>query len=150
MQTAKEIMSRELITVSPETPVEELASLLWEKKISGVPVLEEDGTLFGVVTESDLIDQAKKVHIPTAINILEAVIFLDRGGKVEEELRKMAGSKVRDICATSPKIVAPDTPLDEIATIMAEEHLHTLPVLDQGKVVGVVGKGDIIRTLAKR
>ncbi|MDZ7642258.1 MAG: CBS domain-containing protein [Desulfurivibrio sp.] len=148
MKTAREIMSREIVSVPPEMPVEELASLLWEKRISGAPVVDGDGRLVGVVTESDLIDQAKKFHIPTAITILEAVIFLDRGKKVEQEVSKMAGSRVKDICASEPVTVNPETPLDEVATIMAEKHLHTLPVLEEGKVVGVIGKTDIIRTLS--
>lgn len=149
MQSAKDIMTRAVITVAPAMPVERLASLLWEKRISGAPVVDDQGRLVGVVTESDLIDQTKKVHIPTAITILEAVIYLERGRKVEEELSKMAGSTVSDICTKDPATVGPDTPLDEIATIMAEKHLHTLPVMDNGKLVGVVGKADIIRVLIK-
>ncbi|MFH7325593.1 CBS domain-containing protein [Desulfurivibrio sp. C05AmB] len=149
MKCAQDIMTTEVITVSPEMPVEELAALLWEKKISGAPVVDEAGNLLGVVTESDLIDQAKKLHIPTAITILEAVIFLERGRKVEEQVSKMAGSKVKDISAGKPVTVNPDTPLDEIATIMAEKQIHTLPVVDQGRLVGVIGKADIIRTLMR-
>lgn len=147
MQVAREIMSREVITVDPEMPVEQLAALLWEKRISGAPVVDAGGKLVGVVTESDLIDQAKKLHIPTAVTILEAVIFLERAKKVEQELSKMAGSRVKDICTPDPVAVTPDTPLDEIATIMAEKHRHTLPVLEDGRLVGVIGKTDIIRTL---
>ncbi|ADH84954.1 CBS domain-containing protein [Desulfurivibrio alkaliphilus] len=150
MQLAKDIMTAEVITVSPDLPVEKLASLLWERRISGAPVVDEQGELVGVVTESDLIDQAKKLHIPTAIAVLEAVIYLERGRKVEEELNKMAGSTVKDICTTKPATVAPDTPLDEIATVMAEKHLHTLPVMDRGKLVGVVGKADVIRALINK
>lgn len=142
-------MSREVVTVGPEMPVEKLAALLWEKRISGAPVVDEAGRLVGVVTESDLIDQAKKLHIPTAITILEAVIFLERAQKVEQEVNKMAGSRVRDICTSNPVTVTLDTPLDEIATIMAEKHLHTLPVMDNGRLAGVIGKSDIIRTLAR-
>lgn len=149
MQVAQEIMSREVVTVGPEMPVEKLAALLWEKRISGAPVVDEAGRLVGVVTESDLIDQAKKLHIPTAITILEAVIFLERAQKVEQEVNKMAGSRVRDICTSNPVTVTLDTPLDEIATIMAEKHLHTLPVMDNGRLAGVIGKSDIIRTLAR-
>ncbi|HET98378.1 MAG TPA: CBS domain-containing protein [Desulfurivibrio alkaliphilus] len=149
MPVAREIMSREVVTVGPEMPVEELAALLWAKRISGAPVVDGEGRLVGVVTESDLIDQAKKLHIPTAIAILEAVIFLERGRKVEQEVSKMAGSRVGDICAKNPVTVAPDTPLDEIATIMAEKHLHTLPVMEHEHLVGVIGKSDIIRTLAR-
>ena len=150
MQNAKDIMTSEVITVSPEMPVEQLAKLFWEKRISGAPVMDGDGKLVGVVTESDLIDQAKRLHIPTAIAVLEAVIYLERGRKVEEELNKMAGSTVNDICTHEPATVAPDTPLDEIATIMAEKHLHTLPVMESGRLVGVVGKADIIRALTAK
>lgn len=149
MQCAKDIMTSQVITVDPELPVEKLAALLWEKRISGAPVVDDKGKLVGVVTESDLIDQAKKLHIPTAITVLEAVIYLERSSKVEEELHKMAGSTVKDICTPKPATVAPDTPLDEIATIMAEKHLHTLPVMDNDRLVGVVGKADIIRALIK-
>ncbi|TBV79631.1 MAG: CBS domain-containing protein [Desulfobulbaceae bacterium] len=149
MQCAKDVMTTEVVTVSPEMPVEELAALLWEKRINGAPVVDEAGRLVGVVTESDLIDQVKQLHIPTAISIFEAVIFLDRGRKIEEEVKKMVGRKVLDICTTKALSVDPETPLDKIATIMAEKHVHTLPVLEDGRLVGVVGKADIIRTLVK-
>lgn len=149
MLTAKEIMTTEVVTVDPQMPVGELATLLGEKKISGAPVVDQSGKLVGVVTESDLIDQAKKLHIPTAITILDAVIFLESARNVEREVQKMAGARVGDICTTKPLTVGPDTPLDEIATIMAEKGTHTLPVLADGRLVGVVGKSDIIRTLAR-
>jgi len=149
MLTAKEIMTSEVVTVDPQMPVGELATLLGEKKISGAPVVDQSGKLVGVVTESDLIDQAKKLHIPTAITILDAVIFLESARNVEREVQKMAGARVGDICTSDPVTVGPDTPLDEIATLMAEKGIHTLPVLADGKLVGMVGKTDIIRTLAR-
>ncbi|MCK5071595.1 MAG: CBS domain-containing protein, partial [Desulfocapsa sp.] len=65
----------------------------------------------------------------------------------EAEMKKIAATKVAEICSSSPKTVAPDTPLDEIATIMAETNVHTLPVLDDGELVGIIGKKDIIKTL---
>lgn len=150
MLTAKDIMTSQVITVSPTLPVEQLAALLYEKKISGVPVVDEDNSLFGVVTESDLIDQTKKFHIPTVISILDSVIFLDKEDKVEKEIKKMTGQTVKDICTTSPETITEETRLDEIATIMAEKQQHTLPVLKDGQLVGVVGKSDIIRTLIKK
>lgn len=149
MLTAKEIMTSEVVTVDPRMPVGELAALLGEKKISGAPVVDQSGKLVGVVTESDLIDQAKKLHIPTAITILDAVIFLESARNVEREVQKMAGARVGDICTSDPLTVGPDTPLDEIATLMAEKGIHSLPVLADGKLVGMVGKTDIIRTLAR-
>jgi CBS domain-containing protein len=148
MQTAKDIMTTKVITVRKDTSVKELAEILWQNKISGAPVLDENGKLFSVVTESDLIDQRKKIHIPTMISILDSVIFLESSKKTEKEIKKMAGNTVKDICAAELVSVSEDTGLDEIATIMSEKNLHTLPVVKDGELVGVIGKSDIIRSMA--
>ena len=78
MQKAKDIMTSEVITVSPETPVIELAKVLASNNIGGTPVVDNSGGLLGVVTENDLIDQKKKIHIPTVVNILDSVIYLEK------------------------------------------------------------------------
>lgn len=148
MLTAKDIMTTNVITVRQNTSVNELAEILWKNKISGAPVLDETGKVVSVVTESDLIDQKKKVHIPTMISILDSVIFLESSKKTEKEIKKMAGNTVQDICAKDFVSVAENTGLDEIATIMSEKNLHTLPVLQDGELVGVIGKSDIIRSMA--
>ncbi len=148
MTTAKDIMTAEPITATPDMPVKKLAELLWRKRISGVPVVDDSGALLGVVTESDLIDQTKKVHIPTMITILDSVILLESQDKMKKEISKMAGTTVGDIYCRELVTVEDSTPLDEIATIMAEKKVHTLPVVADGHLVGVIGKSDIIRTLA--
>jgi len=148
MKKASEIMTKEVITVSPETPVQQLAQILSSNGISGAPVVDSAGTLLGVVTESDLIDQNKKVHIPTVVSILDSFFFLENPEKMELEMRKMAGATVADIYTTSPITVSEDTPIDEIATIMSEKNIHTLPVVTDGQLKGVIGKKDIIKTIA--
>ena len=147
MLTAKDIMTYEVITVEMQTTVKELAEILWKNNIGGAPVLD-DGNVVSVVTESDLIDQNKKLHIPTMINILDSVIFLESSKKTEKEIKKMAGNTVRDICSGELVYVSEDTGLDQIATIMAEKNVHTLPVMRDDKLVGVIGKSDIIRSMA--
>jgi len=147
MQYAGDIMSTDVITVSPETTIQELAQLLSSHRISGVPVVDASGNLISVVTENDLIDQTKKVHIPTVVTIFDSVFYLENPDKMEKEMKKIAGYLVKDICADSVISVKEETPLDEIATIMAEQHVHTLPVIKDGELVGVIGKKDIIRTL---
>ena len=149
MLQAKDLMSANVIAVTSDTAVRELARIFSENRISGAPVVDGGGKVIGVVTESDLIFQNKKVHIPTALAILDSFIFLEAPDKMERELRKMAGSTVADICTADPVTVVQDTPVEEIATLMAEKKVHTLPVLDEnGQLVGVIGKSDIIRMIA--
>lgn len=150
MLKAKDIMSHEVIVVNESDSVRELAVTLITHKINGVPVVDDTNKVVGVVTESDLIFQNKKIHIPTAVAILDSFLFLERPNKMEAEMKKIAGSQVSDICSYEIVSVTPETPLDELATLMAEKRVHTLPVLEKGELVGVIGQTDIIRTIAQK
>lgn len=144
-------MTSEVITVRKDMPVSDFARLISEKRISGAPVVDEDGNLVGIVTENDLIDQAKKVHIPTVMALFDSFVFLENPDRLEKDLKKMSASTVGDICSSDLVTARMDTKVDELATIMAEKKVHTLPVLDEeGNMVGVIGKSDIIRTIAQR
>lgn len=147
MKKAADIMTTDVITVEKETTVVELANLLATHNIGGTPVVDGKGRLLGVVTESDLIDQKKKVHIPTVMTILDSVIYLESPERMEKEMLKMAGSSVGDIYTENPETVSEETTIESIATIMSEKNIHTLPVMRGEALVGVIGKGDIIKTL---
>ena len=149
MLTAQDIMTKEVITVKKDMSVRELAQLLSDKKISGVPVIDDQDNLVCIVTENDLIDQAKKIHIPTVMALFDSFVFLENPDRLEKDLKKMSASTVGDICTGEVITAKTDTPVDELATTMSEKNAHTLPVLDQdGNMVGVIGKSDIIRTIA--
>ena len=147
MKKAIDIMTKKIVTVEKETTVTELAKLFAQHNIGGILVVDSKGKLLGVVTESDLIDQNKKVHIPTVITILDSIIYLESPEKMEKEMLKMAGVTVGDIYTKNPLTVSEDTSLEDIATIMSEKNVHTLPVMRDSELVGVIGKGDIIKTL---
>ncbi|HBG19084.1 MAG: hypothetical protein A2X81_19600 [Desulfobacterales bacterium GWB2_56_26] len=147
MQKAIDIMTKNVITVTPRVTVTELALLLASHGISGAPVLDETGRLIGMVTENDLIDQKKKLHIPTVVTILDSVFYLENPDRVGKEMKKMAGVTVQDIYTPKPVTVSEETTIDEIATIMAEKKIHTLPVMRGEALVGIIGKRDIIKTL---
>lgn len=148
MKTAKEIMSREVHSVTEATPIDELAKAFIEKGKSGFPVLDCEGNLVGVVTESDLIHQNQRLHIPTAVTLFDAVIYLGSSKKLEDEVRRMAATVVGEIMAKNPTTVAPETPVNEVAALMAEKHFYTIPVVDGGALVGIIGKLDVVRSMA--
>jgi CBS domain-containing protein len=101
----------------------------------------------GIVTENDLINQNKRLHIPTILRLFDAFIPLGTS-KLESEIRRMAASTVEDIYAKEVVTVDEETPIENIATIMAEKKIHLLPVLKEGKLVGIIGKKDIIKGLS--
>jgi CBS domain-containing protein len=148
MLKARDIMTRDVITVRPETTVEELARLLIEHKISGTPVIDKDGRLVGIVTENDLITQNKRLHIPTIIRLFDAYIMLG-SGRMEEEIKKMAATTVGEICTRDVVTVTEDTSIEEIATIMSERHIHLLPVVRDERVVGIIGKADVVGAMTR-
>lgn len=149
MKTAKDIMTKEaIVTVKKETTTEELSKLFIERKIHGVPVVDDDNKVVGVVTENDLIEQQKNLHIPTVISLFDAVLFIESEKKFEADLKKLTGSKVEDIYSKSVVSVSPDTEVGDIATLMTEKNIHTIPVVEDGNLVGIIGKVDLIRSMS--
>jgi len=147
MLQAKDIMTRDVISVDRQTPVKELARLLVENNISGVPVIDADGALRGIVTEKDLISRDKKLHLPTVVTLFDAVIYLESEKHFKEDLKKLAASTVEDIMTSKVVTISEETSVREIATLMADEGKDLLPVLQAGKVVGIVGKADVVRSM---
>lgn len=148
MLKSSDIMTQSVITVKKETSVKELASILTGHNISGAVVVDNEDKVIGIVTESDLIFQNKKLHIPSVVAILDSYFFLENPDKMEQEIQKMAGATVGDIFSNEVITVQENTSIAEIATIMSERHVHTLPVLKDNILVGVIGKKDIIKTIA--
>ncbi|MBF0178731.1 MAG: CBS domain-containing protein [Magnetococcales bacterium] len=141
---AKEIMVREVITAPPDMPVRELARLLTEQKISGVPIVEEN-RLLGMVTEGDLVARVKIIHPPFVVTILDAMIPLLGERRYEEDLRRMAAAVAADIMTTELDAVDEETELEEVATIISDRRVPLLPVLRGEELVGIIGKRDVIR-----
>lgn len=149
MITAKEIMTKDVITVTEDTTIKTLSELFIKHKVNGFPVLDNDGQLVGIVTEKNLIERNKNLHIPTVIALFDAVIYLESGKKFEEEVKRFNATRVKDICTSDVVTVSPDTGFDEIASMMAEKGVHSIPVVDGKKTVGIIGKLDIIKGLAQ-
>lgn len=149
MQTAREIMTTEIITVKKETSLRELAELFTTYRIGSIPVVDDNGNLVGIVSESDLVERDKNFHIPTVISLFDWIIYLESEKKFEKELKKITAQTVGDIYTGEVATVSPDTPVNDIADIMSNRKIHSLPVVEGDKMVGIVSRIDVIRTMIK-
>ncbi len=145
---AKEIMRKKVITISKDASIEELSDLLVDKKISGVPVLDENGKMAGIVTEGDLIFRDSDLHFPKYFKLLGSIIYLESLNKFQKNLKKYLGTKVEDVMTTKVKAVKEDTPLNEIANLMIKYNVNRVPVLDEkDDLVGIITRADIVKTM---
>ena len=147
MLKVKDIMTTEVITVSPETEIVQVTKLLLENRINGVPVLDETGKLVGILCQSDLIAQQQKIPIPSFFTLLDGLIPLISEKQIDKQVRKIAAVTVAEAMTPNPVTVQPDTNIEEVAALMVDRNFHTIPVMDEGELVGIVGKEDILRTL---
>lgn len=147
MLKAKDIMTKELITVSPETEIVHATKLLLENQINGVPVIDETGKLVGILCQSDLISQQKKLPVPSFFTFLDGLIPLTSMKQFEKEVQKIAAITVSQAMTPNPVVARPDTGIEEVAALMVDSGFHTIPVVDKGALVGIVGKEDILKTL---
>jgi CBS domain-containing protein len=145
MKTVADIMTKDVVTVTRETTVRELAQIFESRHFGSLPVVDGTGCLTGIVTASDLIEQGRSLHIPTVISLFDWVIPLEGERSLERDLQKMTAQTTGEICATDVITVAPSDPVSKAADTMSNHKLHALPVVEGNKLVGMVSRIDIIR-----
>ena len=146
--TARDIMQAEVVTIGPDATVRELADLLATRKISGVPVVDGEGTVVGVVTEGDIVLQDAGLHFPHYIQFLDSTNYLESVSKFEERFRRTFGTKVADIMSAEVVTVAPDASVYDVATMMADRDVNRVPVLELGRLVGIITRADVVKAIA--
>lgn len=144
-----DIMSSKVVSVNPDTTVRDVARLLVDNAIDGAPVVNASGRVIGVVTESDLIVRNANLHFPRFLQILDARIFVENPRHFEEETRKMLGTTAADVMSSPAIVVGPDDDIEQAATLMLEKHVHALPVVASGKLVGIVSRSDLVKLMAE-
>ena len=149
--TAKEIMNKKVITIKKDASIRELSELLVNNNISGVPVLDENGSLAGIVSEGDIIVQNSDLHFPRYFKLLDEIIYLESLNKFKMSLQKHLATKVEDIMTVKVKTTGEDTPINEIADIMLDSRVNRLPVMDKkNKLVGIITRADILKSMVTR
>ena len=147
MLKAADIMSRTVHSVTPETTVDDLAKRFIATGVSTLPVITHDGKLVGIVTETDLVEQDKPLHIPTVIALFDWVVYLESEKNFRDEVSRVTARTVQEICTAEVVTCSPEATTAEVAALMTENKVHLIPVIANGQVVGVVGRHDIIRSM---
>jgi CBS domain-containing protein len=149
-KSVAEVMTAHPITVSPQTPLSDAIKIIAEKRISGMPVVDDNNRLVGVISESDLMWKETGVEPPPYIMILDSVIYLQNPARYDKEIHKVLGQIVNDVMSKKPISIHPQQTLREAAHLMHEKNIRRLPVIEEntGAVVGILTRGDIIRSMA--
>src|SRR6266567_9440009 len=147
---ASAVMTREVVTLRPDQSVQEAADVLAGKQIGAAPVVDAGGKLVGLLRDEDLIVSEARLHVPTVITFLGSDLVLPSSlHRFEHELKKAAGATVTDVMITEFPTVKPDDTLDELAAQMHDRDITHVPVVDGGKLIGIVARGDLVRFLSR-
>ncbi len=150
MLKAKDVMTKDASVIAPEAGIAEAARLLLDKGYNGLPVVDASGALVGILCQSDLVAQQKKLSLPSLFSLLDGFLPLGSMKELDKEMEKIAALTVQGAMTADPEFVTPDTPVEDVATLMVDRAFHTIPVVDGGKVVGVIGMSDILKTLVDK
>ncbi len=145
----RQVMTTDVVVFRPGDKIEKAAQLLSERRIGGAPVVDDDGTLVGLLEDDDLIVQDARLHFPTVISVLGAYLELPSSlARMEKDLHKAVGATVAEVMDSDPPSCGPDDTLETVATVMHERNITRLPVVDaDGKVVGIIARGDLVRDI---
>lgn len=150
MVTVREIMETGVPTVGPEAGVETVIGLLREHELPGVPVVNDAEHVLGIITEADLVlsEEGSDLHLPHFIELFGGAVFLEPLQRFEGRLRKAFASKARDLMTEDPVTIDPGASVREAARLIARKRHNRLPVVEDGRLVGVVTRLDVLDALA--
>lgn len=148
---AKDIMTKDVFTVHEDTTVEDAMKIIVNKKVSGLPVVDDNNKLVGIVTEGDLIYKSKNFHFPLYYSIFDSYIFLESPSIIEEQLEKMTGYKVEEVMTKNVYFGKEDSTINDLSTIMTNKDVNRIPIVDENKkLIGIVARRDIIESYVEK
>ena len=146
----RHVMTTDVVAFTPDETIGDATRRLMERGVDGGPVLDGSGRLVGMLTTDDLLVQDTRLHYPTVVSLFGAYLELPTSHRrFEEELRRAVAAKVTDAMEEDTVSCAPDDTLERAATLMHEHQVSRLPVLEEGRLVGVVARGDILRAISE-
>lgn len=150
-KTAKEFMTKEVISVKEDANIKQVFKLLDESGILGVPVVDEKKHVVGIITETDLIRHFTTLKTPSSVNLLGGIVYLDNIEHFNQHLKEHCAEMVKDLMTDDPVItVKEDTTLLKAINLMSEHNITRLPVVNgKHELVGIITRSDIVHQLAK-
>jgi len=150
MPTVREYMDPDPVTVPPDASLEEVARLIGENELPGVPVVDGNDHVVGVVSENDLVigDEQGDLHIPHYIELFGGLVFLEPFRRFEQRLKKAVAATAEQMMTADPRTVGPDDDVHDAAHVIVETGHNRIPVVEGGRLVGVISRADVVRALA--
>ena len=150
MATVRDYMDADPVTVPPVASVEDVARTMGERELDGLPVVDEDGRVLGIVTENDLVigDEEGDLHVPHYIELFGGLVFLEPLRRFEQRLKKAVAATAEEMMTADPRTVAPDDDVHAAAHVIVETGHNRVPVVEDGRLVGVISRADVVRALA--
>lgn len=142
---AHQIMTKDVITVTPRTSIEDAANIMLRCQLSGLPVVDESGQLKGIVSESDFLHRSE---IGTSRKRPALIEFFCGPGRLAREFVHERGRRIEDVMTCDPVTVEEDTSLDDLVNLMEQKRIKRLPVMMGTKLVGIVTRSNILRAVA--
>lgn len=140
----RDVMTTDVVSFRATDDVREAMETLIERDVDGAPVVDDDGSVVGVITTGDLIVKESRLHFPTVISLLGASIQL-QSKDFEDDLSKALGSKVSDVMSKPAITIDVASTVEDAATLMHDKRIARLPVVDGGRLVGIVSRVDVLR-----
>ena len=144
----RQVMTTDVVTFAPDETVEVATRRLLERDVDGAPVVDGAGEVIGMLSSDDLLVQETQLHYPTVFSLFGAYLELPSSHRrFEAELRRAVAAVVSDVMERDPVTCSPDDTLERAATLMHERKVSRLPVLEGGRLAGIVARGDLLRAL---
>lgn len=144
---AQDIMTKDVITVSEDTPLKDVVEQMIQHRISGLPVVRE-GMLLGLVTESDLLKRVANLEVPLHLPFIGGVLFLEPPSKWEAQVKKITAINAKEIMTVKVHTVGPNDGIQEISALMMKKNVNRLPVVEEGRLLGIITRSDVIKAVA--
>ena len=147
-KTAKDIMTTDVIVAKKDDSIANVATLLIREKIGGLPVVDEENKVVGIISETDIMQKETDIESPRVINFFQGLIFLDDIKKLEEDMKKVAAYKVEDLMSKDIITVNVDDSFDYVANVMIKKSINRVPVVDKENFLkGIICRYDIIKAM---